>query len=177
MTKMKKQLLIDFSGELHFKTIEILLTQAKEKLHDLKVKTVLRKRIVHILIECLENVYKYTKINIVGEYANIDYFTKVSLEKVDDSFIITSGNTILNSDIKKLKNKIEKVNSLNRKKLQKYYDEIINNGIISEKGGAGLGIIDIAIKSGKPIGFNFTKENDRISFYELRVEISETNNK
>jgi hypothetical protein len=174
---MEKQLLIEFSGELHFKTIEILLKQAKEKLNDLDVKTVLRKRIVHILIECLENIYKYTKINIAGEYVNIDFLTKVSLEKIGDGFIIKSGNTILNTDIGKLKNKIEKVNALDREGLQKYYDEIINNGEISDKGGAGLGIIDIAIKSGKPIGFSFTSGNDRISFYELRVEISETNNK
>lgn len=170
---MENQLLVEFSGEFHFTTINFILSQAKEKLDDLEVKTVLRKRVIHILIESLENIYKYTKLNIEGEYANVDFFSKVSLEKNNDSFIITTGNTILNSDIELLRTKIEKVNSLNRDKLQEFYKEILNNGEISDKGGAGLGIIDMAIKSGNPIGFKFVQENDKYSFYEIKIVISE----
>ena len=170
---MEKLLLIDFSGEFKFETIEVLLSQAKEKLNTLEIKIGLRKKIVNILIECLENIYKYTNLSIGSDYSNINFLSKISLEKTNDNFIITAGNTILNSDIENIKNKIEKVNKLNREELLKYYEEIINNGEISDKGGAGLGILDIAMKSGKTLVFNFTPENEKHSFYEIIIEISE----
>jgi len=173
---MEKLLLIDFSGEFQFETIEFLLGQAKGKLNTLEIKIGLKKKIVNILIECLENIYKYTKLSIEGDYSNINFLSKISLEKINENFIIKAGNTILNSDIEKLKSKIEKVNTLNREELQKYYKEIINDGKISDKGGAGLGIIDIAMKSGKPMICNFTPMNEKHSFYELIIEISENIN-
>ena len=173
---MGKQILIDFSGEFQFETIELLLGQAKEKLNHLEVKIGLKKKIVNILIECLENIYKYTKLNIDGDYSNMIFLSRITLEINNENFIITAGNTILNSDIEKIKNKIEKVNSFNKEGLLKYYEEIINDGKISDKGGAGLGIIDIALKSGKPLVFSFTTENERYSFYEIKIEISENIN-
>lgn len=173
---MEKLLLIDFSGEFKFETIEILLGQAKEKLGALEIKIGLKKKIVNILIECLENIYKYTKLSIGNDYSAITFLSKISLEKVEGNFIITAGNTILNKDIEKIKSKIEKVNALDGEGLQKYYEEKINDGEISDKGGAGLGIMDIAMKSGKPLVFNFTPENERYSFYEIKIEISENIN-
>jgi len=109
---MGKQILIDFSGEFQFETIELLLGQAKEKLNHLEVKIGLKKKIVNILIECLENIYKYTKLNIDGDYSNMIFLSRITLEINNENFIITAGNTILNSDIEKIKNKIEKVKSL-----------------------------------------------------------------
>jgi len=173
---MDKQILIDFSGDFKFETIELILEEVKKKLCDLEVKIGLRKKIVNILIECMENIYKYTKLNIPEGYSNINFQSIVSLEKTNNSFIISAGNTILNSDIEKLKGRIEKVNSLDKEGLQHYYEEIISNGEISDKGGAGLGIIDIAMKSGKPIKYKFTNESEKLSFYELRIEISENIN-
>jgi len=170
---MDKQILIDFSGDFNFETIELTLEEVKKKLCDLEVKIGLRKKIVNILIECMENIYKYTKLNIPEGYSNINFKSIVSLEKINNSFVIITGNTILNSDIEKLKGRIDKVNSLDKEGLQLYYEEIISNGEISDKGGAGLGIIDIAMKSGKPIKYKFTNESEKLSFYELRIEISE----
>lgn len=173
---MGKSFLIDFSGEFQLETIELLLFQVKEKLNDLEVNTIVKKKIVNVLIECMENIYKYTKLRIEGEYTKINFHSKVSLEKKGNSYFVTAGNTILNSDIGKLKDKIEKVNSLRNEGLKQYYKEVINNGEFSNKGGAGLGIIDMVIKSGNPVVYKFTKENDKLSFYEITVEINETNN-
>jgi len=173
---MKKLFLIDFTGEFQFETIELLLAQAKEKLNCPEVTIGFKKKIINILIECMENIYKYTKKNLEGEYTKINFVSKVSLVKKKNIYIVTAGNTILNSDIEKLKNKIDKVNSLNTEALKKYYKEIINNGVISDKGGAGLGILDMVLKSGNPVVYKFIKENEKLSFYEIQVKINEPKN-
>lgn len=173
---MEKYFLIDFSGDFQFETIEELLTQAKVKLSELEVKIGMKKKIVNILVECMENIYKYTKLNIEGEYAKINFVSRVSLKKKEDSFVVTAGNTILNTDIELLKSKIDKVNSLDCEGLKDYYKQVIDNGKISDKGGAGLGIIDMVMKSGNPIHYKFIKENERLSYYEITIVINEINN-
>jgi len=44
---------------------------------------------------------------------------------------------------------------------------------MSEKGTAGLGMIDIARKSGKELEYNFSSLNDNLTFFSLSVKIEE----
>ena len=48
-----------------------------------------------------------------------------------------------------------------------------NNGMMSEKGGGGLGMIDIARKSGEKLVYNFTPINEITTFFSLAVKIAE----
>ena len=43
--------------------------------------------------------------------------------------------------------------------------------MMSDKGGGGLGMIDIARKSGKKLDFDFHKVDDEYSFYSLNINI------
>mgnify|MGYP000921606663 CR=1 FL=1 len=172
---MNKEVILDYSGEFRFETIELLLTQVRDKINQLEIKTGIKKKVVNILVECLENTYKYTTLDNETDYGNSLFTSKITLEKTADAFIITSGNTILNKNIDKLKQKLDQVNSLNKEGLQKLYEDIINNNEISDKGGAGLGIIDIALKSNNKLHYNFTFLDENCSFYELIVNIQNSN--
>jgi hypothetical protein len=52
------------------------------------------------------------------------------------------------------------------------YREVLSNGEFSHKGGAGLGIIDISIKSGSQLHYSFSQVNDNSSFYVFEVCIN-----
>ena len=52
------------------------------------------------------------------------------------------------------------------------YKDIIKNSDISDKGGAGLGFVDMARKSGRKLEFDFEKLDDNFSFFSLRTTIS-----
>ena len=43
---------------------------------------------------------------------------------------------------------------------------------ISDKGGAGLGFIDIARKTGSPLEYHFEPLDDKNSFFLLKTSIS-----
>jgi hypothetical protein len=45
---------------------------------------------------------------------------------------------------------------------------------MSLKGGGGLGMIDIARKTGEKIGYNFLEIDNKVSFFTLNIKI--TNN-
>ena len=67
--------------------------------------------------------------------------------------------------------KIDYINSLNRDELKAYYKEVLNNGELSEKGGGGLGLIDIAKKSRNKLQYSFREIDEDYSFFTLTVKI------
>ena len=77
-----------------------------------------------------------------------------------------------NEEVEKLKTRLDKVNSLSKEELRSFYREILDNNQISQKGGANLGMIDMARKSGEKLEYHFTKVNDSLTFFDLKVRIS-----
>ena len=95
--------------------------------------------------------------------------------KMAGVYTIFTGNYILNENISGLKNRLDKVNSLNKEELKVYYKEVLNNGEMSLKGGGGLGMIDIARKTGEKIEYKFLEINDKISFFTLNIKVTQQN--
>ena len=78
-----------------------------------------------------------------------------------------------NEKVNQLKERIIKINDLDTLGLKEYYKKVLNNGIVSDKGGGGLGMIDIARKSGHKLEYNFNKIDDQHTFFSLLVKIGE----
>ena len=66
---------------------------------------------------------------------------------------------------------MEIINSMDKDGLKEYYQSSLNNSMVSDKGTAGLGMIDIARKSGNKLDFEFLKINNETSFFCLNVKI------
>jgi len=164
--------LLDYSGKFEFETIETLVNQVKSCVEGIECKLPVRKKIVNICVECLENIYKYS---ILGQADTIflDKFNAVVKLQSDSSILfLETGNTIHNAKIENLKNRISEMNKLSREQLKEKYDEIINNTQINEKGGAGLGLLDIALKSGNPLEYEFKAVDDNLSFFKIKIQIN-----
>ena len=71
------------------------------------------------------------------------------IAKNEGSYNIITGNYILNENIHGLKSRLDDVNALSKEQLKDYYKSVLNNGEMSLKGGGGLGMIDIARKTGE----------------------------
>jgi len=71
-----------------------------------------------------------------------------------------------------LENRIDEINSLSMKELKQRYMETMTNGVISDKGGAGLGIITIALKSRDRIIFAFKKISAGLYVLQMQFRIS-----
>ena len=52
------------------------------------------------------------------------------------------------------------------------YRKQIREGKLSDKGGAGLGLIDIARKIGEPLNYQFLQLDEKNYFFILKVEIN-----
>ena len=70
------------------------------------------------------------------------------------------------------KDKLEDINAMGKEELKEFYKNVLNNGQMSEKGGGGLGMIDIARKSGQKLDYGFMPFDDNHSFFSLNVNIN-----
>ena len=55
------------------------------------------------------------------------------------------------------------------------YKFILNHQRISAKGGGGLGLVDIARKTGNKLEYSFKEYNDKYSFFYLDILVNEEN--
>ena len=78
---------------------------------------------------------------------------------------------IHNKKIDYLFKNIDYLNTLDKAGLKSVYLETLTNGQISKKGGAGLGVIIMAMKSKNKIVYSSTPINDTLSMVSLDIKV------
>jgi len=165
----KENIVISFKGEITSEIISEVLRMAEDKLDG--EKNSIRKKIYNILVEGLQNLYHHSETRHISEDMGETKEAILLIWYEDNTYHIQTGNYIKNENIPLLKTKLEKINAMSKDELRKYYKEVLNNNQFSEKGGASLGMIDIAKRSGEKLDFSFTKVNDYISFFDFVVKV------
>lgn len=149
-------------GELEAEEVNNIGFDAENKMRDAGIKKGVIKRVFSILVEALQN------IRLHGERDNTNYQGNyMVVGQSADVFRITTANIILNKNIEKVEPKIIHINDMNEEELKEFYMQVLTNGEISNKGGAGLGFITIAMKSKNKLKYVFTPLEDDKSLFEL----------
>lgn len=167
---VENELLLVYRDEIDQGATENLLAIAEVKMQVGGHKKSLKRRLFNILIECLQNIVKHSDALEVEEYRKSSLFI---LGKKEGTYFVLCGNVIFNEKVPKLKRKIDEVNSLSAKELKEKYGKIIVENELSEKGGAGLGLIEMCRKSGNRIDYDFKKIDDNVSYFTIRLQIQE----
>ncbi|HYG37468.1 MAG TPA: SiaB family protein kinase [Cytophagales bacterium] len=165
-----KNIVLAYKGNVSEEMFNSLLQTAESKLGKIELRSRLRKKVFNILVEILQNIYHHYDAN-EGENQELTSILFL-LNKNETEYQIITGNHIHHSKVAELKAKIDSINSLSEEELKSVYRQTLYKGGVSNKGGAGLGIIDIARRSGEKINYNFKKINENYSFFSLEVKIS-----
>lgn len=126
----------------------------------------IKKRVYAIMVECLQNITRHQDDTDDNSPGNYGLFV---IQKQDSKYFITTGNLIENENIDNIKRLIEKINSLEQDELKDYYKQVLTEGSLSDKGGAGLGLIDMARKSGNKLRYEFNPITKDISYFYLHT--------
>ncbi len=129
-----------------------------------------QKKVFHVMVESLQNISRHadSQYNIVSSKDGRGIFL---VSKDDTEYNVTTSNIVANKKIKELKQMLENINKLEKQELDKLYKQKIKEGRLSAKGGAGLGFIDIARKTGQKLIFSFIKIDEEKSFFVLTSTI------
>jgi len=129
----------------------------------------LKNKLSFLMIESFQNISRYSEKE---SDINLDETSEFFLTRnVGDTFYIISANLIDNDKIDMVREKLERVNTLEKAELNKLYREVLTNKQISEKGGAGLGFIEMVRKTKGKLPFDFVKVDDKQSMFFMQIEL------
>jgi len=158
-----------YKGEMNHQIMRSFAFMANRKIAEKKLPTSIRKRVFHIMIECLQNITKHSDDYDKNDRQIGNGLFIVGQEK--ESFYVVTGNLVRNEKLKALEERLITINSADRNMLKKIFLKQMMEGKLNEKGGAGLGLIDIARKSGKKLFYHFVPYDNQRHYFLLAVTI------
>ncbi len=163
-----------FKGTITSEVIINILEITEQKFSDLEVNNTVRKKVYNVLLESLQNMFHHAEDAPVAVEGLDDTkkFGLVVVKKNESGYLVTTGNFLNTSKIKTLKDKIDKINSLSQNELKDMYKFILNHQKLTAKGGGGLGLVDIARKTGHKIEYSFSEINKDYYFFNLEILVS-----
>lgn len=109
-----------------------------------------------LLTECFQNIIRHGMKESFPDKVDGVF----GWRRKKNTWHIYSANRAEPDQILEVKKRLDMVNSLDKEELKSYYLEVLEKGTFSDKGGAGLGFVEMARKSGNPVQFgSFFKEN------------------
>jgi len=133
-----------------------------------EAQATLQKRIYYIMVEGLQNITHHQ--DEIANDRNFDKYPGIfAIQKSGDKYYITTGNIVANDKVDDLRSRLDVINSLDKDELKKYHREILAYGSISDKGGAGLGLIEMSRKSGNKLLYNFEQLDEEFTYFYLQT--------
>jgi hypothetical protein len=167
------KILLSFKGEITSELLSTILQMLESKLDKMAEEPKVKKKVYNVLVECLQNLYHH---NDGASNGNIEFDKRSSIFLIGrndhSDYKIITGNYILKDNINHFKNHLDKINAMNKDELKSFYLETLSNESYSTKGGGGLGMIDIARKSGQKIEYSFSNIDDDYSFFSMTVNVT-----
>lgn len=170
---MNHKISLVYEGEISQQIVNVFSRIAEAKL-DEKEHELTKRRVYHVMVECLQNICKHADDK---EYSsNKDLGKGILLVGNNQSqYMVTTGNLIENHHIGTLVDTLDRVNALNPQEIKDQYKKALLNSRISDKGGAGLGFIDMIKKTGNPIQYLIKNINDEVSFLLITSRVDRIN--
>ena len=168
---IEKQILLAYKGEFSSVVVNSILSNGKAQLSKMDIELNIRKKVYNIMVESLENISRYEKCYMSNNNTDKSHSPLFILGKRESGFYITVGNLIYQEDINPLKKRLDTIRNLDRGMLKKKYRDTILSANITDNGGAGLGLIDIALKSNNKINYSFTEVGGNASYFMLQIDI------
>ncbi|NJN26518.1 MAG: hypothetical protein HC819_11345 [Cyclobacteriaceae bacterium] len=167
---LKNNIILVYEGEFTQEITKSVLAMAERNMDSIGEESGIKRKVFNVMVECLQNIVKHGEEYISGEkQINTAIFM---IGKHKDSYIITSGNPIRNDLVENLREKLDMINSLDKEGLKSLYKDIIKSGTgLTEKGGAGLGFVDMARKSGQKLEYGFEPLKGDHSFFSLKTTV------
>lgn len=170
-TMQEGGLLLAYEGEITQQLTKAFSTLAEMNLEKEAEAGTVRRKVFHIMVECLQNVAKHSDDPNSG--LSIRPGSGIVLvAKQEEQYVVTTGNVVANERIGFIQDLIEKINAMNKDEIKAYYKTTLRETALSDKAGAGLGFIDMVKKTGNKIYYVFLPINDVTSFFLYKVQVT-----
>jgi ACT domain-containing protein len=158
---MEERLMFVYRGVVTNQNSASLLMLLEKEMENSEFGFVGRKRLFMFVLESLQNVSRHSDSNQYAEMSLVVY------SKTDSGYTVTTGNVIETDKIDDLKAKLDEINKLDSGEIRNVYRNMLSNAEFSSKGGAGLGLIEMAKKTGNKLDYDFINLDNSYSYFIL----------
>lgn len=168
----ERNIVLDFQGAISQDLVVGMAELLKNKFSQEFGSTNIVKKLFSIFIEMAQNIaiYSAERVYLDNRHGDVGAGIIVVTEE-NKNYTITSGNLVKNKSISKIIEHCQRINRMEKGELRQFYKAQIKSSRVRGKKGAGVGLIDIARKSGNPIRYGVTQVDDINSFLVLSVKI------
>jgi hypothetical protein len=157
-----------YLGEFNHEITKMFTSMSEEEMERQSEDRSVQRKVYHSMVETLQNMNKHSdEISDEGE-AGKGLFM---IGKSEEIYYILTSNKVSKDKILPLKTAIEKVNSATPQELKAMHKAQLRGGKLSQKQGAGLGLIDIVRKTEEKLDYQFLPLDENYYFFMLKVEI------
>ncbi len=170
---LAKEIIIAYDGGVTHQVMKAFTSLVEEKLEAEMENETVRRRVYHIMVECLQNINRHAEA-LYPDDSGEHYPGRGALmvSKSKGYYRVITANVIRKTHVDELRSFLEKINDLSEDELNELYKQQLMEGKLSSKGGAGLGFIDIRRKTANKLEFVFIDNNQDTSFFLFNVIIS-----
>lgn len=169
-------IMLSFKGDITSELMTSILHIMESRLDNMNEEPKVKKKVYNVLVECLQNLYHHIDevpdVHVEKNNSGRSAIFMIGIGK--QNYSIVTGNYMITEKVASFKERLERINGMSAEELKNLYKEILNNDQLSQKGGGGLGMIDIARKTGQKLNFNFVEINDKYSFFSLNIKVGHT---
>lgn len=130
------------------------------------------KKVFSVFIELTQNILHYSaekeRIDETGEEVGVGIIVITETSKF---YVVSSGNKTLKDRAEDLKAQCEFINSASEEELKRHHAERRKATPHEGSKGAGLGLIDMARKSKRPLDFTISPIDEEYVFFILNISI------
>lgn len=171
----RRRIMLSFKGSLSPELITVLLGLVERKLEGIEVDQRSRKRVFNVVVECLQNLYHHNG-HLRAEHGTVqqtkDPHGMVMIASTDTGYSVLTGNFMAGREVDHLKDHLDRINALSADDLREWYRTKLADGTYSSAGGGGLGMIDIARRSGGKLEYAFVPYDKDSAFFSLNVNVN-----
>jgi hypothetical protein len=170
-TMKEREITLVYEGEITHQITKAFTSLTETNMSKDEETGSVQRKVYHVMIECLQNISKHAD-NVTINHSMFSGRGIFMVSKAASEYTITTGNAINNNRLEVLQSTIEHINNLSKEELNDLYAKQISEGELSDKGGAGLGLIDIVRKTGRKLDYQFLKIDENVSFLILTSYVS-----
>jgi hypothetical protein len=158
------EVIVHYSGDLNF-GFASALTSRMEKLLDEKVENkTARKRFFTVFIEAIQNIRLHSEMD-ESEHVH----TVVTVYQKENKLCAQFSNIVDKRKVTDLKARFDSINEMDPVSLKEKYMEVMMNGARSSKGGAGLGIITMVMRSKNSSPYHLSPLDEHYNIFSHTV--------
>ncbi len=158
---MNERLMFVYRGVITNENSVPLLMLLEKEMENSEFGFVGRKRLFMFVLESLQNVSRHSTHSQHADMSLVVY------SKTDNGYTVTTGNVLPTSSISDLKLRLDEINNLETKEIRNVYRQMLSSAEYSSKGGAGLGLIEMAKKTGNKLDYDFVPLDSEYSYFIL----------